>query len=359
MGMSSDRSFQRPYSFDYLDPSLLAVPNSPFHDGCDPQIQPLPSSATPFSYEMDFEFESHATPFRSVDSTTASRLASAISATSHQEPLSHHSLGYFDTLESFSYLPFSPNCEPVGTHSACPSPVLPAFDLMPQQERAMSQPPEEVPFPNANEKSTPNPTQSMSFHRIVQPRGKRAHTYHPYSRRHESCSKRKTAVKSNAPTSAPKIISVGQNTTAKGANSNDSSPQNASHDLTHPKREQIPRDKSVQEHQRVLRAMDPMSPSYIVDHPNLSPQVGISSLLHSKPPADSSEANSPIAKEILRDLGQDHIQQVMMEMPLSLKLASYIHSITQMCSEMHSSLREILSINHTGGDIDGRLKLER
>ena len=349
-----------PHSFDCIDPSLVATPGTPFHNDCKRGVQLLLKSPTSFPFDADLGYGLHATPFKTVNRATSSCPALPTSAFPYPEPLFQHSSSGVDTLDSFSYIPFSSSYEPIAVQSACPSPILPAFDLVPQQVRATSQPPENLIFQDLGENSTIKSAQSMSFHRIVQPRGKRAHTYHPYSRRHGSGTKRERAANSHAPTSAPKTVSLSHNTVPESANANDSSSQDLSHAIGFAEREHIEQVKSVQDRQREPpQTSGALSPVHVCKPQTSSPHVGISSSSNSECPTNFDEKNTAIIKETLLDLKQDDVQQLMMQMPLSLGVASYIQSLAQLCSAVHSSLREALAINNNGGNIGEKLKLER
>ena len=371
--MSTNHYSEFAHGFECLDPALLSTPSNPSQANVE-LMDYLDSSLAPFALDANGDLSMHIPHLETVESILSSRPASPAGVFDDSTPfsrpgspgaISSQALNAtrgqisIDSYHSFPNLSFSlDSYEPLTVQSACPSPTLPSFELSPQQVRATSQPPEEHSFQDADDSSAPRSAQSMSFHRIVQPRGKRSHTYNPYSRRrHESSPKCKRPYKPSAPTSAPKLVSLGYNTSGKGTSVEGSSSQDHLHHFDRSEVDQLQRID-----QNLLLQAASQSPR----HPHSStsayeslPQACAPSPFNSEPYANIIEPTLPDARNILQDLELDTSQRQSAQMPLCLALASQIQYLAQLCSEIQSSLRNAFSVDSGGGNAQNMIKLER
>ena len=354
--MSSDHFLELPNCLDSLDSSLFATLDSPSYRGNDHDVHLFSSSPNSFPVDANTKFGPHITPLSKAGQDTPQCPASPVSifvAPGSFCPLSN--TGYYDSLDSLPFLPIPTNCPPIAVQSTYSSPVLSAIDIAPSQVRAISQPPEELPFLNADETPTVKSTQSMSFHRIVQPRGKRANAYHPYSRRHEGSAKRKTPAKADVPRSTPKIVPLGESTIIEAVGAIDAFPQDQRH-TTVSDGPNTEIEKSARAPPRAARAPSPVCDN---DPSSFSSQIHNLYLSRGNASMDSlAEFSSAMGDTTI--FQQDNSTWHKAQTSSSLKLTSYIQSLIQICSEMHYSLRETLAIQSSDDrGIDKKLKLER
>ena len=356
--MSSDYLPDLPQGFD---PALLSAPGTPPCTDVDYEFQALNSFYASCAFEENGNLQAHLSSLETIDPALLSHPTSPVPLSQPNSPgsISSHrpdttrAQPAIDPYELFPWHPSSGNHAALAVQSACPSPVLPSFDLSPQQARATSQPPEDhQPFRDVDDNLAPPHTPSMSFHRIVQPRGKRSHAYHPYSRRHESAPKRKRPIKPSAPTSALKLVSLGDNALAERIKLNGSSPEDPSYHVAYPRG-----DRNEQVDQDWAFEMATASPHSLISGCNYSqnslPQLGGPVHSNAKANADSVKSIPPDAKDVTKDL------RYLPETSLSLKLASHVQTLAQLCIEIQTSLQGAISPDWANGDISYRIKIEQ